>query len=132
MPDYKQRRIELTPRKHSDGTWHCPYRIIEFRQTCWRFHEGCADGFFSSREEAAMAALEEAKRIVDSLEPPTHVSLSEPGSLGRTYGKWASGLICTSFRSLFCIGELVLRKAVFFPNWRKLFNTITVSAWSRR
>ncbi len=132
MPDYKQRRIELTPRKHSDGTWHCPYRIIEFRQTCWRFHKGCADGFFSSREEAATAALEEAKRIVDSLEPPIEASLSEPSSLGRTYGKRVNSLMFNSFRSLFCIGDLVLRKVILFPNWRKIYSTITVSAWSRR
>ena len=132
MPDYKHRRIELTPRKQSDGTWHCPYRIIEFRQTCWRFHKGCAEGCFASREEATTVALEEAKRIVDLLEPPTQVSSSEPGLLEGTYEKGMSGLKLYSFRSLFCMGDLVLRKVLFFPNWRKVFNTITISAWSRR
>lgn len=123
MPDYKKRRIELTPRRQADGTWHCPYRIIEFRQTCWGYYKGCTDGRFASREEAAAAALEDARRIVDSLEP-----LSEPGLLGNR----VSGLMFYSLQGLFCLGNMVLRRASFLQNWRKIFNTITISAWSRR
>lgn len=72
MPEYKHRRIELIPRRHANGTWQCPYTIIEFRPTCWAYHKGCPDGNFPSRHEAAMAALKEAKRLVDALEPPPH------------------------------------------------------------
>lgn len=70
MPNYKQRRIELLPKRQDDGTWQCPYRIIEFRQTCWGYYNGCPDGVFLSREAARGAAFDEAKRIVDSLESP--------------------------------------------------------------
>ncbi len=69
MPDYKQHKIELTPKRQPDGTWQCSYRIIEFRSTCWRFHTGSPDVCFVSRESAVSAALTEAKRIVDVLAP---------------------------------------------------------------
>lgn len=75
MPDYKHRKIELIPRRQDDGTWRCPYHIIEFRPTCWGYHKGSPDGVFASREMATAAALEDAKRIVDTLKPPTHSSL---------------------------------------------------------
>lgn len=126
MPDYKYRKIELTPRRLPDGTWHCPYRIIEFRQTCWGYHTGCPDDCFSSREEAAATALEEAKRIVDSLEPPAQVPLSRPGWLGGTR------LSFYFLQGIFYFGNMILRRMSFLQNWRKIFNTITVSAWSRR
>ena len=131
MPEYKHRRIELTPRRQADGTWHCPYRIIEFRQTCWRYHKGCPDVSFASREEAAAAALQEAKRIVDSLEP-AQVSPSILGSVGRMYGNSLNRLIFYSVQGLFCIRNMVRRPVSFFPAWRKIFNTITASAGSRR
>lgn len=86
MPHYKQRSIELLPRRDDDGTWQCPYRIIEFRTTCWGYYKGCPDGVFSSREAASEVALDEAKRIVDSLEFPVSAQRS-PGSIRlRTYG----------------------------------------------
>lgn len=69
MPDYKDRTIELTPQRQEDETWCCAYRIIEFSATSWKFHKGRSYGDFESREEAAKAALEEAKRIIDALEP---------------------------------------------------------------
>lgn len=78
MPDYKHRKIELIPRRQDDGTWRCPYRIIEFRTTCWGYHKGCPDGIFASREAAAAAALKEAKRIVDTLEPLRMVHGPDP------------------------------------------------------
>ncbi len=92
MPDYKHRRIELTPRRRADETWYCPFRIIEFRPTSWGYYSGCADGRFESREEAEAAALVVAKRMVDSLEPSTQVPQSETSSLGRIYGTWMSRL----------------------------------------
>jgi len=86
MLDYKHRKIELSPRRQADGTWHCQYRIIEFRQVCWGYHNGRTSGVFPSREEATAAALEEAKHIVDSLEPPAQFPLSQPASMIGTYG----------------------------------------------
>ena len=85
MPDYKQRKIELTPKRYEDGTWHCLYRIIEFRATCWGYHKGSPRGIFASRDAAAAAALAEAKHIVDSLEPPAQGPRSIPGMVLRTY-----------------------------------------------
>ena len=120
MPDYKERRIELTPKRQADGIWHCPYTIIEFRQTCWAYHKGCSNGDFSSRHEAATAALEEAKRIVDSLEP------SAPGSLlGSRMVRGMSGSrmrrLTVSFIQRFVfIGNMVRRSASFLPTYRKI------------
>lgn len=71
MPDYKTRKIKLAPERRANGLWQCPYMIIEFRPTCWAYRKGCPEGSFASRQEAATAALEEAKRLVDSLEPST-------------------------------------------------------------
>lgn len=68
MFNYKQRTIELTPRRYEDGTWRCPYRIFEFRPTCWGYHKGSPRGVFASRDAAAATALAEAKRIVDLLD----------------------------------------------------------------
>lgn len=72
MPDYKHRTIELTPKRHGDATWSCAYRIIDISSTGWRFHKGHSYGCCGSREEAATTALEEAKGIVDTLEPLPH------------------------------------------------------------
>ena len=112
MLNYKHRKIELTPKRQADGTWHCPYRIIECRQTCWAYHQGRPDGSFVSRDEATAAALQEAKRIVDSLEPPAQGSLFEPSSIGRMYRNSMSRLAC------------------FLPKSRTIVNTIKASAWS--
>ncbi len=71
MEYYKQRRIDVAPIRQANGTWHCPYMIIESRQTCWGCQTGCPNGTFSSRKEATTAALKEAKRMVDALEPCT-------------------------------------------------------------
>lgn len=84
MPDYKHRTIKLTPKRHGDETWGCSYRIIEFSPTGWRFHKGYSYGF-GSREEAATASLEEAKRIIDSLEPLAHRPQSMPSEVFRNY-----------------------------------------------
>jgi hypothetical protein len=129
MSDYKHRRIELAPRRQTDGTWHCPYRIIEFRQTCWGYRKGCTAGSFASREEATAAALEEAKRIVDSLEPPP---LSGRGSVRGTYGNGMTRLTFYFVRSFVYIGNMVGRSMFFLPMYRTIVNTIKVSAWSRR
>ena len=72
MPYYKHRKIELTPTRHDDGTWNCPYRIIEFTRNSWVFYKGCVEGRFASRGEAAVAAMKEAKQIIDTFEVPTH------------------------------------------------------------
>lgn len=112
MPDYKHRKIELTPKRQADGTWQCPYRIIEFSSTCWRFHKGCPEGSFASREEAAAAALKEAKRIVDSLELSAQASLYESGSIGRIYKNSLSRLTFVLLRS------------------RAIVHTIKIVAWS--
>lgn len=83
MPDYKQRKIEVTPKRQPNGTWQCPYRIIEFHSTCWKFHTGSPDGCFATQDLAVSAALTEAKQIVDSLErlaPSAH-----PSTMGLLY-----------------------------------------------
>lgn len=85
MPDYKHRRIEMSPSRQADEAWHCQYHIIEFRPTCWGYHKGCTSGVFPSREEATAAALIEAKYFVDSLEPPAQFPLFKAGSIARTY-----------------------------------------------
>lgn len=66
MPSYKHRTIKLTPKRHDDETWSCAYRIIDISSSGWRFHKGHSYGSFASREQAATAALEDAKRIVDT------------------------------------------------------------------
>ena len=126
MLDYKRRKIELTPRRERDGTWRCPYRIIEFSHPCWGDRKGCPDGSFASLEEASAVALEEAQRIVDSLEP--HVQQSELHSRGNK----PSRLIIYFVQSVFHIGNVVQRSMLVFPNWRKIFSAITFSASSRR
>jgi hypothetical protein len=78
MPDYKQRKIEVTPKRQPDGLWQCPFRIIEFHATCWRFQTGSPDGSFASRDLAVSAALAEAKRIVDSLDHRGPSALPSP------------------------------------------------------
>jgi hypothetical protein len=99
MLDYKQRKIEVTPKRQADGTWQGSYRIIEFHSTCWRFCTGSSDGCFASREMAAAAAVTEAKLIVDALDRHTSVSRSDTGSVMGTHGKiigkllaWVRGL----------------------------------------
>ncbi|MGC4097068.1 MAG: hypothetical protein QM706_08130 [Nitrospira sp.] len=96
MPDYKRRKIELTPRRQGDGTWCCPYRIIEFRPTSWGYQTGSPDGIFASREAAAAAALEKAKRIVDELEHPGHGSRVESKALFGSYRNRISRLFARS------------------------------------
>ncbi len=69
MPRYKSFWIELrTPSQHIDGTWSCRYFILQFDTARWRLTKGCSDGKCSSHDEAKVAALIEAKYIVDSLE----------------------------------------------------------------
>ena len=109
MPDYKKRRIELIPKRRTDGTWQCPYTIIEFRPTCWAYHKGCPDGTFTSRQEAATAALEEAKRIVDSLETLYQATLSGSGMVLGTYWNGMRRLLFSFVRSVVCIGSIVPR-----------------------
>lgn len=97
MPVYKQRRIELTPKEEATGTWRCAYRVIEFRPTSWGYCEGHSDSLFASREAAAAAALEQAKRIVDSLEFRPH----NPGSKRST----VLGMCEKSIRRLFAFSQ---------------------------
>lgn len=85
MPDYAQRTIKLTPKRHGDKTWSCAYRIIEISSTGWRFHKGHSYGNFGSREEAETAGLKEAKRIVDALEPLMHRPWAKPSTVFRNY-----------------------------------------------
>lgn len=96
MPDYKRRRIELTPRRQGDGTWCCPYRIIEFRSTSWGYQTGNPDGIFASREAATAAALEKAKQIVDTLEHPEHGQRVKPKAIFGTYRNRISRLFAWS------------------------------------
>ena len=98
MPDYKQRKIELTPKRYDDGTWSCPYRIIEFRTTCWGYHKGTPRGVFASREAAAAAALNEAKQVVDALGSPTQSLRSKSRTVLATYGKVVRELFARSRR----------------------------------
>src|SRR5215831_17108714 len=86
MPDYKQRKIQLTPRRYDDGVWTCPYRIIEFRATCWGYHEGTPHGLFASCDAAKAAALDEAKRVVDALEASEHEPQTKSSTVLGKYG----------------------------------------------
>ena len=74
MVIYKQRTIELSPRRYEDGTWRCLYRIFEFRPACWGYHKGCPEGVFASRQAAAAVSLKEAKQVVDWLNTAVHNS----------------------------------------------------------
>ena len=99
MPYYKHRKIELTPRRHDDGTWNCPYRVIESTSTSWVFYKGCAEGRFASRGEAAVAALEEAKRSIDACEAPVDRLWAKLGMVLRACGIRINkilGLVMTS------------------------------------
>ena len=98
MPDYKQRKIEITPKRQADGTWQCSYRIIEFHSTCWRFHTGCPDGCFASREMVVAAAVTEAKQIVDALDLSTRAPKYGTGSVLGTSGKAISRLFAWARR----------------------------------
>ncbi len=61
--------IELRRLKqHSSGTWTCHYVIFEFGPHAWRCQKGCANGTFQSSEAAVVAALSQAKRVIDSLQ----------------------------------------------------------------
>jgi hypothetical protein len=99
MLDYKHRKIELITRQNNDGTWLCPYRIFEFRTTCWGYHKGCPKGIFASREAAAAAALKEAKCIVDSLQSPTQGPRSMYSRIRKTEGDRIERLFAYSRRS---------------------------------
>jgi hypothetical protein len=94
MPDYKQRRIELSARRHADATWHCQYRIIiEYRETGWGFRQGSSTGFFESSRDATAAALEEAKRIIDTLGRPARDTQLESKSALATYSNMIGRLL---------------------------------------
>ena len=70
MSDVTKRWIELRRREQQvDGTWSCHYVIFEFGTRAWRCKKGCTDGTFRTPEEAASAALTQAQRIIDSLQP---------------------------------------------------------------
>lgn len=70
MPDYTKRWIELRRREQlANGNWSCHYVIFEFGARKWRCKKGCADGTFRTPEEAEDAALTQAQRIIDSLQP---------------------------------------------------------------
>ena len=129
MPDYKSRKIKLAPRKRANGTWQCQYTVIEFRPTCWAYHKGCPDGSFTSRQEAATTALEEAKRIVDSLESPPEVAGS--GAMLGARGNRRGRLVFSLRQNLGGLWNMV-RSVVVLSTCRKLFDTISVFAWSRR
>lgn len=129
MPDYKHRRINLAPKRQEDGTWRCPYTIIEFRPTCWAYRKGCPDALFPSHEEAEAAALEEAKRIVDALDPHAPLPLSNPPLIGGRYGLSMRRLTFSIVQGIVYIGQLVVFS---LQNWRKALNTIMIFAWSRR
>lgn len=80
MLDYKHRWIELTPRRDThDGTWRCQFMIIGFKHTSWSYHQGYANGTFASRDAAKSAALEKAKRLVDTLEQTAQDPRPESG-----------------------------------------------------
>lgn len=84
---YKHHTIKLTPKRHSDQTWSCAYRIIDISSTGWRFHKGHSYGSFGSREEAALVALAEVKQIVDTLAPLTPRPWPTPRTVLRKYEK---------------------------------------------
>ena len=86
MPYYKHRKIELTPKRHDDGTWNCPYRVIEFQSNSWVFYKECAEGRFASRGEAAVEALKEAKRSIDAREAPADRLWAKLGMVLRACG----------------------------------------------
>ncbi len=69
MSNYTQHWIELRHREQrADGTWNCHYVIFEFGTREWRLKKGCVEGSFGTPEEAAAAALIQARQIIDSLQ----------------------------------------------------------------
>ncbi len=131
MPDYKNRKIKLAPKKRANGLWQCSYTIIEFRPTGWAYQKGCPDGSFTSRQESATVALEEAKWIVDSLEPPTQVPSGSRGVLGNCGNKMKT-LMISFVRGLVHLENFVPSSVFFFLNRRKLSTNTSVSAFIRR
>ena len=85
MPAYKHRTIKLTPKRQSDQTWSCAYRIIDINSTGWMFHKGHSYGSFGSREAAEMAGLEEAKGIINALDPIVHGPRPKASTAFRQY-----------------------------------------------
>lgn len=132
MPDYKNRKIKLAPKKRANGLWQCSYTIIEFRPTCWAYQKGCPDGSFTSRQESATVALEEAKWIVDSLEPPAQFSVPGAREILGNCGNRTRTLMISFVRGVVYIGNIVPRSMFFLLNCRKIFNTTSVSASIRR
>ena len=132
MPDYKHRKIKLAPERRANGLWRCPYMIIEFTPTCWAYRKGCPEGSFLSRQEAATAALEEAKRLVDSLEPPPRVPLAGLGMGLATYGNRMRSLIFEFVQGLFCLWTRAPRRVWSFLNGRRIVTTTPVTPGERR
>ena len=109
MPNYRNRRIELIPKRQRDWTWQCPYVIIEFRPTCWAYHNGCPEERFASRQEAVTAAFEKAKVIIDSLELFSPTALSGLGLVLGTYWHRMKRLLVSFVRSVVCSVTIALR-----------------------
>ncbi|MGC4097865.1 MAG: hypothetical protein QM706_12180 [Nitrospira sp.] len=62
---YKERQIVLTPNAQEDGTWVCRYSIIERGESSLKSVKGHVDGTFPSREAAELAAVQQAKSMID-------------------------------------------------------------------
>ena len=63
--EYRGHRIGLTSRQETDGTWVCEYLTMEPGKPKTTASKGRPDGTFPSREAAELAAVQQAKAVID-------------------------------------------------------------------
>jgi len=63
--EYRGYRIGLTSRQETDGTWVCEYLTMEPGKPKTTASKGHPDGTFPSREAAELAAVQQAKAVID-------------------------------------------------------------------
>ena len=63
--EYKGYQIVLTSRQEADGTWVCEYVTREPGKPLTTSSKGHPEGTFPSREAAELAAVQQAKSIID-------------------------------------------------------------------
>ncbi len=66
---YGDCRVRLTPAQQPDGQWLCQVRITDCENIHRNQQRGYAGGLFSSSLQAEIAALTQAKRLIDAREP---------------------------------------------------------------
>ena len=63
--EYKGHQIVLTSRQETDGAWVCEYVTMEPGKPLTTSSKGHPDGTFPSREAAELAAVQQAKAVID-------------------------------------------------------------------